>query len=134
MLTVGKDVLWSLKDLSMDGWCGDYYRVQQCFVTMDGCNNLGKKRISCQDEDLLEFFYEKVNEVEELGGMQNGFCDKRLIWKCVIPQTMLHNVLLKVLDMTFKMKKEVKTKQRQDMTTKKTINFGSKLGTGGTNE
>jgi hypothetical protein len=43
--------------------------LQQCFVTMDGCNNLGKKQISCRDEDLLEFHFENVNEVEELGGI-----------------------------------------------------------------
>jgi hypothetical protein len=52
--------------------------LQQCFVTMDGCNNLGKKQISCRNKDLPEFLSENVNEVEELGGMRNGFCDKKI--------------------------------------------------------
>jgi hypothetical protein len=67
-LAIGKDVFWSLKDLSMDDVV-TIIGLQQCFVTMDGCNNLGKKQISCRDEDLLEFLFENVNEVEELGGI-----------------------------------------------------------------
>jgi hypothetical protein len=27
---------------------------------------------------LLEFHFENVNEVEELGGIWNGFCDKKI--------------------------------------------------------
>jgi hypothetical protein len=36
---------------------------------MDSCNNLGKKRISCGDDDLPKVVYENVDEVEELGHM-----------------------------------------------------------------
>ena len=67
-LFIGMEVLWPLKDLSMDDVV-TIIGLQQCFVTMDGCNNLGKKQISCRDEDLLEFLFENVNEVEELGGI-----------------------------------------------------------------
>ncbi len=45
---------------------------------MDSCNNLGKKRISCGDDDLPKVVYENVDEVEELGHMWNGFCDREI--------------------------------------------------------
>jgi hypothetical protein len=45
---------------------------------MDDCNNLGKKRVSCCDAYLLEFISKNVDEVEELGDMQDGFCDKEI--------------------------------------------------------
>jgi hypothetical protein len=45
---------------------------------MDSCNNLGKKRISCGDKDLPKVVSENVDEVEELGDMRNGFCDREI--------------------------------------------------------
>jgi hypothetical protein len=45
---------------------------------MDNCNDLGKKIVSCHDEDLLEVIFENVDEVEELGDMGDGFHDKEI--------------------------------------------------------
>ncbi len=39
----------------------------------------------------------------------------RLIWKCVIPEMIVGNVLLRGLDLIMTIKKEVKKKLRQDM-------------------
>ncbi len=41
-------------------------------------NNLGKKRVSCGDEDLPKVVFENVDEVEELKNMKNGFYDKEI--------------------------------------------------------
>ncbi len=76
-LAIGMEVFWPSKDLSL-------YDVmtttglQQCFVTINGCNNLGKKQVSCCVEDLLEVLLKNVEEVEKLGDMQNGFCDREI--------------------------------------------------------
>ncbi len=43
-------------------------------------NNLGKKRVSCGDEDLPKVVYENVDEVQELGDMRNGFYDREIIF------------------------------------------------------
>jgi len=38
---VRMEVFWHLKDLSMDNVIA--MKLEQCFATMDGCNNPGKK-------------------------------------------------------------------------------------------
>jgi hypothetical protein len=43
---------------------------------MDSCKIMGKKIISCGDKDLPKVIFENVDEVEELGHMRNGFCDR----------------------------------------------------------
>jgi hypothetical protein len=45
---------------------------------MNGCNNLGKKQVSCRVEDLPKVLLKNVDEVGELGDMQNGFCDREI--------------------------------------------------------
>jgi len=45
---------------------------------MDSCNNMGKKKVSCGDEDLPKVVSENVDEVEELRDMKNGFCNKEV--------------------------------------------------------
>jgi hypothetical protein len=63
-----------------------------------------------------------------------GFVTKILIWKCVIFQTTVWNILLRGLDMILIMKKEMRTKLRQDTMIEKRRNFGNKSGTKGENE
>jgi hypothetical protein len=36
---------------------------------MDGCNDKGKKIVSCHHEDLHEVIFDNVDEVEELADM-----------------------------------------------------------------
>jgi len=76
-LAIGMEVFWPSKDLSLYDVMTTT-RLQQCFVTIDGCNNLGKKQVSCCVEDLLEVLLKNVEEVEKLGDMQNGFCDREI--------------------------------------------------------
>jgi hypothetical protein len=45
---------------------------------MDSCNNLRKKRVLCYDKDFLEVVSKNVDEVEELGDMQDYFRDKEI--------------------------------------------------------
>ncbi len=40
-LVVRMEIFWPLKDLSMDNII--VTKLEQCFATMDNCNNLGKK-------------------------------------------------------------------------------------------
>ncbi len=45
---------------------------------MDSCKIMGMKIVSCGDKDLPKVIFENVDEVEELGHMWNGFCDKEI--------------------------------------------------------
>jgi len=76
-LAIGMEIFWPFKDLSLDD-AMTTTRLQQCYVSMDGCNDLGKKIVSCHDKDLLEAIFENVDKVEESGDMGDGFCDKEI--------------------------------------------------------
>ncbi len=70
------EVFWSLKDLSMDNVIAT--KLEQCFATMDYCNNFRKKWVSCREKDLLKVLSENVDEVENLGDVRYGFHDREI--------------------------------------------------------
>jgi len=76
-LDVGMKVLWSLKDLSMENLLTTP-ELEQCYTTMDVCNNLGKKWVFNHDKDLCKVLLENVVEVEDLGDMWDGFHNKEI--------------------------------------------------------
>ncbi len=75
-LFIGMEVLWPLKDLSMDNVITTQF--EQCCATTYGCNNLRKKRVLCHEKNLCKVFLENVDEVEDSKDVRNGFHDREI--------------------------------------------------------
>jgi len=82
-LAIGKDVFWSLKDLSMDDVVITT-GLQQCFVTMDGCNNLGRNKFHVVMRICLNSILRMSMKLRNWEVFEMGFVTKRFIWKCVV--------------------------------------------------
>lgn len=52
--------------------------LEQCYTTVDVCNNLGEKWVFNHDKDLCKVLSENVVEVEDLGDMWDGFHNKKI--------------------------------------------------------